>query len=171
MVAGEAMPGGPSAAQDSCGSAGPAHGRSTPVSEATSVTAPSTSASSQQYTPLGQCRGSRYGRQHRARCHSLSALSVRQHWLLVTTIATAALLAPAAATEINSAVSIFGPWDYMLREDGTSRCTDMVDRTVELGLNSRTMFLPTLFWVSKHSEGFFERNEVGHQAGRPAVCC
>ena len=66
----------------------------------------------------------------------------------------------AAATEINSAVSIFGPWDYELRDDGGSRCTDMVKRTAELGVNSRTMFLPTLFWVSKHPEGFFETNPV-----------
>lgn len=66
----------------------------------------------------------------------------------------------AAATEINSAVSIFGPWDYELRDDGGSRCTDMVKRTAELGVNSRTMFLPTLFWVSKHPEGFFETNSV-----------
>lgn len=69
-------------------------------------------------------------------------------------------LQPAAATEINSAVSIFGPWDYEQREDGTSRCTDMVQRTAELGHDTRTMFLPTLFWVSKHEDGFFERTAV-----------
>ena len=66
----------------------------------------------------------------------------------------------ASATEINSAVSIFGPWDYELREDGGSRCTDMVQRTAGLGLNTRTMFLPTLFWVSKHEDGFFEHTKV-----------
>lgn len=54
--------------------------------------------------------------------------------------------------------------DYELREDGTSRCTDMVQRTAELGLNTRTMFLPTLFWVSKHEDGFFERT-VSTSAG------
>ena len=66
----------------------------------------------------------------------------------------------ASATEINSAVSIFGPWDYELREDGGSRCIDMVQRTAGLGLNTRTMFLPTLFWVSKHEDGFFEHTKV-----------
>lgn len=66
----------------------------------------------------------------------------------------------ASATEINSAVSIFGPWDYELRPDGTSRCTDMVRRTAQLGLFERTLFLPTLFWVSKHPDGFFETNTV-----------
>ena len=34
----------------------------------------------------------------------------------------AALAVCAAGTEINTAVSIFGPWDYELRKDGTSRC-------------------------------------------------
>jgi len=33
----------------------------------------------------------------------------------------AVLAACAAGTEINTAVSIFGPWDYELRQDGTSR--------------------------------------------------
>lgn len=80
--------------------------------------------------------------------------------LLAALVLPAGVLPPAAATEINSAVSIFGPWDYELREDGGSRCTDMVQRTAELGLNTRTMFLPTLFWVSKHEDGFFDSNEV-----------
>jgi len=82
---------------------------------------------------------------------------------LAAAVAVAALLLGPTlthATEINSAVSIFGPWDYELRADGTSRCTDMVKRTAELGVNSRTMFLPTLFWVSKHPEDFFETNSV-----------
>jgi hypothetical protein len=65
----------------------------------------------------------------------------------------------ACATEINSAVPIFGPWDYELREDGGSRCTDMVDRAALLP-NSRIMFLPTLFWVSKYPEGAFDRKMV-----------
>ena len=43
--------------------------------------------------------------------------------LLVTAALFAVLSAgPAAATEINTAVSVFGPWDYELRPDGTSRC-------------------------------------------------
>jgi len=39
------------------------------------------------------------------------------------------------------------------------RCTDMVDRSAALP-NSRVLFLPTLFWVSQHEEGYFENNEV-----------
>ncbi len=39
------------------------------------------------------------------------------------------------------------------------RCTDMVDRSAALP-NSRVLFLPTLFWVSEHEEGYFEDNEV-----------
>ena len=39
------------------------------------------------------------------------------------------------------------------------RCTDMVDRSAKLP-NSRVLFLPTLFWVSRHEEGYFDNNEV-----------
>ena len=35
----------------------------------------------------------------------------------------------------------------------------MVDRSAALP-NSRVLFLPTLFWVSEHEEGYFEENEV-----------
>lgn len=91
---------------------------------------------------------------------------VMQLCLAAAVAVAALLLGPTLthATEINSAVSIFGPWDYELRADGTSRCTDMVKRTAELGVNSRTMFLPTLFWVSKHPEDFFETNSVRLQS-------
>lgn len=112
------------------------------------------------------------GRRHRRRrgggTAAAAAFAFPQRLALAVTVLLAALLLPArvlppaAATEINSAVSIFGPWDYELREDGTSRCTDMVQRTAELGLSMRTMFLPTLFWVSKHEDGYFDRNQVKH---------
>jgi hypothetical protein len=116
--------------------------------------------------------------QHRQQHHHRRSSSCRSAWpalprqlLLAALIALSAPPLPAwlprlpgpqlaSATEINSAVSIFGPWDYELREDGGSRCTDMVQRTAELGLNTRTMFLPTLFWVSKHEDGFFEHTKV-----------
>ena len=42
--------------------------------------------------------------------------------LCFAVLATLAL--SVAGTEINTAVSIFGPWDYELRQDGTSRCAD-----------------------------------------------
>lgn len=44
--------------------------------------------------------------------------------LVLVTAALCAILGavPATATEINTAVSVFGPWDYELRADGTSRC-------------------------------------------------
>lgn len=99
----------------------------------------------------------------RVRHRRLCSPSWQRAWLLFLASCTYAItLGPllARATEINSAVSIFGPWDYELRPDGTSRCTDMVQRTAELGLFERTLFLPTLFWVSKHPDGFFESNTV-----------
>ena len=51
-------------------------------------------------------------RTRRARCSALMLLSIA---------VLASLVGGAAATEINTAVSIFGPWDYELRQDGTSR--------------------------------------------------
>lgn len=129
------------------------------------------------HPPLGlqQQRAHVQARQRRHQCRHRrpgssqlsAAISLPRQLLLALVLAVCALPLPclpgpqlAAATEINSAVSIFGPWDYELREDGRSRCTDMVQRTAELGLNTRTMFLPTLFWVSKHEEGFFEHTKV-----------
>ena len=43
--------------------------------------------------------------------------------LVLVTASLCALLgaSPVGATEINTAVSVFGPWDYELRADGTSR--------------------------------------------------
>ena len=35
----------------------------------------------------------------------------------------------------------------------------MVDRSAKLP-NSRVLFLPTLFWVSRHEEGYFDNTEV-----------
>jgi len=110
--------------------------------------------------------GRRHHRRRGGGTAAAAAFAFPQRLALAVTVLLAALLLPegvlppAAATEINSAVSIFGPWDYELREDGTSRCTDMVQRTAELGLSMRTMFLPTLFWVSKHEDGYFDRNQV-----------
>ena len=40
----------------------------------------------------------------------------------------------------------------------------MVDRSAKLP-NSRVLFLPTLFWVSAHEEGYFDNNEVSWQLG------
>jgi hypothetical protein len=40
----------------------------------------------------------------------------------------------------------------------------MVDRSAKLP-NSRVLFLPTLFWVSRHEEGYFDNTEV-----RPGSC-
>ena len=140
---------------------------------------------SQQQQQQQACACAQQPRQHRQQQHhhrrSSSCRSARpalpRQLLLAALIALSALPLPAwlpclpgpqlaSATEINSAVSIFGPWDYELREDGGSRCTDMVQRTAELGLNTRTMFLPTLFWVSKHEDGFFEHTKVCSPASR-----
>lgn len=46
--------------------------------------------------------------------------------LVLAALCTVLGAGPAAATEINTAVSVFGPWDYELRPDGTSRCAAVV---------------------------------------------
>ena len=69
------------------------------------------------------------GRSHaprRARRARRSALSVLSIAILATLAGTA------VSTEINTAVSIFGPWDYELRKDGTSRCAPCCGITISV---------------------------------------
>lgn len=66
-----------------------------------------------------------------------------------------------SAIQLNPSVMVVGAYDWQPRPDGSSRCTEMVDRAARMGGDRINWFTTHYWWVTGNERGII-RSDLGH---------